>query len=77
MTGMKTSIGPVLVYPMMDLPQPHWNAAVSAPRAAPIERRFMIEATTGIRMLRKTAMSRRKARRTTTATNCGILADRA
>ena len=70
-TGTNVSIGPV-VPPS----QPFWKMAVTTPKAAPADSRFITAAVSGMSRLRNTAINSKKLSRTTIPMNNGSLAER-
>ena len=51
--------------PSREIPQPHWNAAVSTPKAAAADSRLVIAAWSGMSRERKAIISRMKPSRIT------------
>ena len=51
--------------PSREMPQPHWKAAVSTPKAAAAESRLVIAACKGISRERNATINRRNPRRIT------------
>ena len=70
-TGRKASTGLVPCKPISEPASPHWKTATNMPSAAPMERRFMTAAVSGITKLRNTVISSKNDKITTSPMKSG------